>query len=211
MSFTPTWELLRSFGSSRFAKLSVFVPVFGYFIIFNDAFVALLGSSMEWACVAFKSTACGDGGLSKLDNEFMLRKVVNIYIALSAIGLSTVIFQALCPHEIKKFWHVENYVSENTKVFHHEFNRRIRTILDEKVPRDTSRIQDTFNDYKQHDRPKASEMYDRDILALWFSFQNTRFEIARWTCFILFGVGVALLTYPTVAAFIKVCAILLVR
>lgn len=211
MSFTPTWELLRSFGSSRFAKLSVLVPVFGYFIIFNDAFVALLGSSMDWACLAFQSTACGDDGLSKLDDDFMLRKVVNIYIALSAIGLSTVIFQGLCPHEIKKFWHTENYVSENTKVFHHEFNRRIRAILDKKATEDASRIQDTFDQYKKHDRPKASEMYDRDILALWFSFQNTRFKIARWMCFILFGVGVALLTYPTVAVFIKVCAILVAR
>lgn len=211
MSFTPTWELLRSVCNSKFAKLSVFVPVFGYFIIFNDAFVALLASSMEWACVAFQSTACGDGGLSKLGDEFMLRKVVNIYIALSAIGLSTLIFQGLCPHEIKKFWHVESYVFENTQVFHHEFNHRIRTILDKKAPKDTKRIQNSFNKYKVHDRPKASEMYDRDILALWFHFQNTRFEIARWVCFILFGAGVTLLTYPTVAVFIKVCAIVVAR
>lgn len=208
MSFTPTWELLRSFGSSRFAKLSVFVPVFGYFIIFNDAIVALLGSSMEWACVAFQSVACGDGGFAKLDNDFMLRKVVNIYIALSAIGLSTVIYQGLCPHEVKKFWYVEDYVAENTRVFHHEFNRRIRTVLDKSWPKDTLRIQETFDQHKQHDRPKASEMYDRDILALWFSFQNTRFEAARWACFALFVLGVALLTYPTVTVFLKVCAII---
>jgi len=211
MAFTPTWELLRSFGSSRFAKLSVFVPVFGYFIIFNDVFIALVGSSMEWACVAFQSAACGNGGFAKLDDDFMLRKVVNIYIALSAIGLSTIIFQGLCPHEIKKFWHVEDYVSEHTKVFHHEFNRRIRTVLDKKLPDDTTRIQKTFDNYKKHDRPKASEMYDRDILSLWFSFHNTRFEAARWMCLVLFAVGVTLLTYPTVAVFIKVCAILLAR
>ena len=93
-------------------------------------------------------------------------------------------------------------------MFHHEFNRRIRNILDKNAPEDTARIQETFSRYKEHDRPKASEMYDRDILALWFSFQNHRFEFARWTCFILFGVGVALLTYPTVAVFVKVCAIL---
>ncbi|MBO9453030.1 hypothetical protein J7426_22400 [Tropicibacter sp. R16_0] len=211
MSFTPTWELLRSFGSSRFAKLSVFVPVFGYFIIFNDAFVALVGSSMEWACAAFQSVACGDDGFAKLDDDFMLRKVVNIYIALSAIGLSTLIFQGLCPHEVKKFWHVEDYVAENTKVFHHEFNRRIRGVLDKSSPGETLRIQKTFDRYKEHDRPKASEMYDRDVLALWFSYQNTRFEAARWTCFVLFSVGVALLTYPTVTVFLKVCAIILTR
>lgn len=209
MSFTPTWELLRSFGTSKFAKLSIFVPVFGYFIIFNDAFVSLISSSMEWACIAFHGAACGEGGLAGLDDDFMLRKVVNIYIALSAIGLSTMIFQGLCPHEIKKFWHVENYVSENTKVFHHEFNRRIRTILDKTMPEDTSRIQETFNQYKQHDRPKASEMYDRDILSLWFTFQNIRFEAARWVCFVLFGVGVLLLSCPTIAVFLKVCAIVL--
>ena len=211
MSFTPTWELLRSFGSSRFAKLSILVPVFGYFIIFNDAFVSLIGSSMEWACTAFQSVACNEGGLAKFDDDFMLRKVVNIYIALSAIGLSTVIFQGFCPHEVKKFWHVEDYVSENTKIFHHEFNRRIRSILDKSLPKDTTRIQETFNHYKEHDRPKAGEMYDRDILSLWFTFQNTRFEAARWTCFVLFGVGVALLTYPTVAVFLKVCAVMLTR
>lgn len=208
MYFSPTWELLRSFGSSRFAKLSAFVPVFGYFIIFNDAFVALVGSSMEWACVAFRSAACGDGSFARLDDDFMLRKVVNIYIALSAIGVSTITFHGFCPHEIKKFWHVEDYVSENTKVFHHEFNRRIRTVLDKELPKDTSRIQDTFNHYKEHDRPKASEMYDRDILALWFSFQNTRFEVVRWTCFVFFAVGVILLACPSVAVFVKVCRIM---
>lgn len=211
MPFTPTWERLHSFGSSRFAKLTVFVPIFGYFIIFNDAFVALIGSSMEWACVAFQSVACRDGSFAKLDEDFMLRKVVNIYIALSAIGLSTAIFQGLCPHEVKKFWHVEDYVAANTKVFHHEFNFRIRTVLDKRLPDDSSRIQKNFDRYKEYDRPKASEMYDRDILALWFSFQNTRFGVARWTCFVLFTVGVALLTYPTLTVFIRVCAIVLTR
>lgn len=211
MLFTPKWELLRSLGNSKFAKLSVFVPVFGYFIVFNDAFVALVGSSMKWACVAFQSTACGDGGLANLDDDFMLRKVVNIYIALSAIGLSTVVFQLLCPHEVKKFWHIEDYVAENTKIFHHEFNRRIRATLDKHRPKDTSRIQQTFDHYKIDDRPKASEMYDRDMLSLWFSFQNTRFAAARWICFILFTVGMALLTYPTIAVFYKVCAIIITR
>jgi hypothetical protein len=209
MKFSPTWELLRSFGSSRFAKLSIFVPVFGYFIIFNDVLVSLTGSSMEWACAAFQSAACGEDGLAMLGNDFMLRKLVNIYIAMSAIGLSTVIFQALCPHEVRKFWHVEDYVSANTKVFHHEFNRRIRTVLDKNVASDTSRIQNTFDFYKGQDRPKSSEMYDRDILSLWFTYQNMRFKVARWTCFVLFSVGVLLLSYPTVTVFLKVCDIFL--
>ncbi len=159
--------------------------------------------------MAFGNTACTEGGPAKIDDKFMLRKIVNIYIALSAIGLSTIIFQALCPHEVKKFWHVENYVSETTKVFHPEFNRRIRTMLDMHLPKDTKRIQSAFNEYKKHDRPKASEMYDRDILALWFGFQNTRFEAARWVCFALFCVGAILLTYPTMVVFLKVCAIVL--
>lgn len=211
MTFTPTWELLRSFGSSKFAKLSIFVPVFGYLIIFNDAFFALISSSMEWACVAFQSAACDKGGFAEFDNAFMLRRVINIYIALSAIGLSTIIFQGFCPHEVKKFWHVEDYVSENTKVFHHEFNRRIRAILDKRLLEDASRIQNTFDHYKIYDRPKASEMYDRDILALWFTFQNTRSGFARWICFVLFMIGAMLLTYPTVIVFLKVCAIAVAR
>ncbi len=209
MAFNPTWELLRSVGNSKFARLSVFVPVFGYFIIFNDAFVSMMGSSMEWACLAFRSEACAVGGMANLDNDFMLRKVINIYIALSAIALSTLIFQAFCPHEIKKFWHVENYVFENTKIFHHEFNRRIRTVLETVLANEVQRIQKTFNHYKEHDRPKASEMYDRDILSLWFGFQNERFQIARWTCFLLFCLGAALLIYPTIVVFVKVCSIIL--
>jgi hypothetical protein len=209
MSFTPTWELLRSFGNSKFAKLSILVPIFGYFIIFNDIFISSISSSMEWACFAFESAACTNGNIADLDAEFTLRKVVNIYIALSAIGLSTIVFQVLCPHEVKKFWHSENYVAETTKVFHHEFNRRIRLVLDKNVPKDTSRIQGTFDHYKKHDRPKASEMYDRDILSLWFGFQNTRFAAARWICFVLFVIGVVLLTYPTIVVFMKVCSIML--
>ncbi len=210
MVFDPTWEILRSFGNSKFAKMSVLVPIFGYMIIFNDAFVSAIGSSMEWACRAFNSNACVAGGVASLDDEFMLRKVINLYMALSAIGVSTVIFQILCPHEVKKFWHVEDYVSENTKIFHHEFNRKVRDILDKELPAETSRIQGTFDHYKEHDRPKASEMYDRDILSLWFEFQNKRFPLARWVCFSLFVLGVALLAYPTMIVFIKVFSILVV-
>ncbi|KZM40407.1 hypothetical protein OA90_27580 [Labrenzia sp. OB1] len=190
--------------------MTIFVPIFGYFIIFNDAFVSLLSSSMEWACLAFGSSACSDDGIANLDDEFMLRKVINIYVALSAIALSTAVFQALCPHEIKKFWHVENYVAENTKIFHHEFNRRIREVLDTNLPDDVSRIQDRYNRDKLDNRSKASEMYDRDILALWFGFQNERFEISRWLCFLLFCFGVAFLIYPTLVVFVKVCGIILV-
>lgn len=208
MSFDPTWELLRSFGNSKFAKLSMLVPVFGYLIIFNDVFVSMIGSSMEWACAAFRSAECVAGGSAHLEGDFMLRRVVNIYLALTAIGFSTLIFQILCPHEVKKFRHVENYVSENTKIFHHEFNRRIRNVLDKKSPQDTKRIQDTFDRYKEFDRPKASEMYDRDILSLWFENQNLRFVVGRWVCFILFCVGTALLAYPTLVVFFKVLSIL---
>lgn len=211
MTFIPKWEHLRSFSNSSFAKLSILVPVFGYFIIFNDAFITLVGSSVEWACVSSQSAGCSNSGFARIDGDFMLRKMLSIYIALSAIGLSTAIFQGLCPHEIKKFSHSEDYVAWNTKIFHHEFNRRIRSVLDRELRKDTLRIQETFDHYKIHDRPKASEMYDRDILALWFSYQNTRFKAARWICFILAVIGMTLLAYPTVAVFIKICGILLAQ
>ena len=138
----------------------------------------------------------------------MLRRVINIYIALSAISLSTILFQLFCPHEIKKFWHVESYVAENTKIFHHEFNRRIRGPLEAAKPEKVARIEARLQDNKQHDRAKASKMYDRDILSLWFQYQNQRHSIARWACFMLFSVGTILLAYPTVKVFIKVISII---
>lgn len=207
MGFNPTWDLLRTFGNSRFAKLTIFVPLFSYLIIFNNAFAEFVASSMEWVCVSFNDSKCLSENFENIDNEYMLRRVINIYIALSSIALSTLFFQLFCPHEIKKYLHSEIYVAENMKIFHHEFNRNIRNILDGATPEDMKRIQGTFDKYKEHDRPKASEMYDRDILSSWFSYQNNKFFFARWVCFILFFVGILLLAYPTIITFFKVISI----
>ena len=204
MKFDPTWEVLRSFGNSKVSKLTILIPIFGYLIIFNDSFVFLISSSLNWVCAYFQDGTCNASENVAFSRDFMLQKVVDIYLALSVIAFSTILFQLFCPYEIKRFWHVETYVAENTRIFHHEFNRRLRNILDIERQGEIDRIQSTFDRYKEHDRSKASEMYDRDILSLWFDFQNSRFPTIRWICFVMFAFGVALIMYPTFVVFGKI-------
>ena len=69
MSFRPTWETLRAFGNSKFARVSIFVPLFGYFVLFNEAFDFLIVASMDWVCEAFNGHVCENGDAGHIDNE----------------------------------------------------------------------------------------------------------------------------------------------
>ncbi|MGJ8629043.1 MAG: hypothetical protein ACSHXB_18940 [Sulfitobacter sp.] len=187
--------------------MTIIIPIFGYLIIFNDTFAELLASSMNWVCSAFRGGSCAETEFGEIDRDFLLRRVVNIYFALTSIAASTLFYQLFCPHEIKKFGDVESYVATNTKVYHHEFNRRLWSVLKSAIPETLKRVQERFDKDKEFDRSKASEMFDRDMLYLWFEYQNHRFLIVRWSCFFLFALGSVLLAFPTITVFLKVLAI----
>ncbi|UWQ82079.1 hypothetical protein [Leisingera caerulea] len=207
LSFQPSWELLRGFGDTRFAKLSILVPVFGYLVLFNSAIAEAIVPSMHWACEAFTGSKCQPGSAGGVSDDFLLRRVVNIYVALSFFAVAALIFQALCPHEVKKFWHVESYVAEYTKVIHPEFIRNVYRVLKEEEPDKVKRILSRFYERRGENAARANEMYDRDMLALWFNRQNGRFSAARWLCFSLNLIGSVLLAYPTVLVFAEVISI----
>ena len=89
---TPTWYQLRSIGRSPIARMTILMPVIGYFILFGD-FTSDLFSIV------------GDRlGLNQEEAvDFSVSSVYWIYFGLLLFSFSTILYNIFCPDLIKDF------------------------------------------------------------------------------------------------------------
>lgn len=83
----PGWIALRKIGNSSLAKATIFMPIVGYFVIFNDELVKYLQILESLAGKA----ASDDHGLTRL---------LSVYIGLFFVGVASIVFLFFCPPEL---------------------------------------------------------------------------------------------------------------
>jgi hypothetical protein len=93
-----TWSNLRSFGNSRAVQLSAMFPFIGYWILFND-----------YLSQYFKLGALDAPASAWLD-VLWNTKLYFLYFGLLSLGLGSFIYQARCPHIVKKHGDWTDYV-----------------------------------------------------------------------------------------------------
>src|SRR5215210_278815 len=94
----PAWSTLRTLGNSWVVKVTVLIPLIGYFIVFNEKILHYV----------------------KLANEFtrfeppevtLPPRLLQVYFALCFISVGAAIYNLMCPATIKRYDTPTTYVA----------------------------------------------------------------------------------------------------
>ncbi len=104
----PTWSTLRNLGQSRLLAYTALVPFLGFVLLFNEQLVDLLSLSPTVAAQLSGSMPDTSAGIAK---EITLHRLYLAYFGLSFLGLSSFLYNLLCPIEIKTFSSASEFVN----------------------------------------------------------------------------------------------------
>ena len=192
------WTGLRSIGNSKFSKLAMFVPVFGYFILFNDSIVQYFQLSFD-ICL-------------KDDCELSWRVFV-IYFGLCFFALGAAIFSIRCPDIVKRYATSRGFF-ETSKVFYaHHHN--LRWLLDDIEEMHGVAYDDRLNllGLTNENAGLGAEHIHMlsGPMAAYYNLRNKRRTYSRWACLASYGFGAGLLAIPTLATFFEVAVVAIQR
>ena len=100
------WSSLKSAVNSKFARLTVIVPIAGWVLIYNDNLVLLLEELFE----------------QDFSAEFSWRLYV-FYVGLFLISVSSILYSVFCPKEINNHSTVVDYTKHYRLVLTESFER----------------------------------------------------------------------------------------
>lgn len=201
----PEWSSLRGLGNSGPAKLTILIPVIGYFIIFNENIINNVELTPALAPAGQLSP------LSIIERLYALR-IYFIYLGLSFVGVASILYQTRCPKIIKKYDDDEDFVA-NTKSnttsrdalkYLKEIKASIDTVEGFNVELASSVL------FPPGGVPHESEMLKDTIKTFYFILDriNTFSRAGAW---VFYTIGFTLLSVPSVVVFIKVCQRLIIR
>jgi hypothetical protein len=90
----PLWSNLRAVGNNPATKMTVFIPLIGYMIIFNANILPYLRLASEI-----------------FGNPPHFWRLYFIYFGLCSLALGSIIYQFWCPPDIKRFASALDYVT----------------------------------------------------------------------------------------------------
>src|SRR6478672_12164520 len=96
----PTWSSLRRIGQSRWVSLTIFVPVLGFLILFNQAVVHALAIAPE---VLAKIFGVETSMPQSIATGLTLNRLYFLYYGLSLIGFASGIYFLRCPNLLKQY------------------------------------------------------------------------------------------------------------
>jgi len=88
MAIIPTWSTLRIIGRSPLASATVFIPIVGYFVIFNEEI-----SKYLQLLPIFSNPGVDNPNLTRL---------ISLYLGLFSLGIASIIFYLFCPQEVSQ-------------------------------------------------------------------------------------------------------------
>lgn len=94
-SFQARWTSIRLLGESRLVKATVFIPVFGYIILFGEKY-------KDYLKVVFE--------------DYSSWKMIFLYFGFTSIAFSTILFAWFCPRVVKLYKSEEDYIDKRFKI-----------------------------------------------------------------------------------------------
>jgi len=199
----PSWGVLRSIGNSRAAKLTILIPLVGYFILLNDTVIKNLELSEQIFGVPTGAT---------------LTKLLLIYCGLVCVAVASAIFAIWCPLEVKRYASAEEYIA-GEETF--QSQRTIGVVQNRlMIGDDIARAENAAYIERHEARPTPQTLEElrrraRDLvrvqLNLYYEMLDRSRWTARWAAALFYLSGLTLLVIPSAMVFWKVMSVLLHR
>jgi hypothetical protein len=198
------WSNLRAIGNSSAVKMTIFIPLIGYMVIFNEKILSYIQLSEH---------IFGKEGLNGASANVTWR-LIWIYFGLSFLAAGSVIYQFFCPNEVKRFATSIDYVAaarSNIGEFSLEQieNRLVREL--ESLP-EVAAVHGFSEGRNAEWGEKAAR--ERELAKGECTVLDTNFRklnesrlAARISVFILYLVGLLFLSVPAIEVFSKVAKV----
>jgi len=182
------WVDLRSVSNSSAAKATIFVPLIGYLLIFNDNIVRYL----ELAQVLNGSS--GHGGVSS--------RLLWIYFGLCFVSFGAVLYGLSCPPEVKKYGSANAYVAGDRN----SISSAVLAGIEQRLKNSDfgQRYLLLEENKKSEGGLLESEDHKNTLLHMYFDYMNTRHRRVRIAVTWAYFVGFSCLAVPSLEVFIRI-------
>jgi hypothetical protein len=192
----PRWSQLRAIGNSGPAKLTILIPLVGYYIIFNAQLARYLDLISEIAGSTTHPTSVPP-------------RLLLIYFGLCAFAVGAVLYSLFCPVEVKQYGSSAAYVGGDGP----HIKSYILDSIEEKLDK---------SGYKyEYKREKERHMFSEEIrgheakvditngvLHLYFEFRDNSYLLIRFITFAFYVIGFLSLIIPSLGVFVRVVRLL---
>jgi hypothetical protein len=195
------WTLFRTVSNSYAVKLTIFIPLIGYWIIFNDKLLEIITLSKK----IIDPNVVPDSNISI--------NLLCLYFGLCFIAIASFLYQVLCPRIIKKYGTPIEYIAgDRDHIGRAEFDEVQRVLEDSSNPLIVSRYKSVDIRYLQNEErilPAEWPEAKSDILTIHFDMLNMQHPIWRKIVAGIYIVGFSVLSIPSLSVFGKVSFLLL--
>ena len=192
------WTGIRSLGNSAFARLSIYVPIVGYFLIFNDNIISYLRLHSEFC----QNNGCEAGW-----------RIYFIYFGLTSSAVASVIYAIFCPNVIKMYATSREFFNSNKEFYCHPDS--LSWLLDDirLQSGEKYRLSTHFDSLIQSDSTVGPGQVNvlSGPMSAFFNLSNYDRKKWRISSLTFYVVGLILLMIPSVFTFLQVVVIALGR
>jgi hypothetical protein len=186
-NWPPYWLQVRSVSNSTAARLTILIPIVGYWIIFNEAVATKLifdtNATVSWRLFA-------------------------TYFGLCFIAAASGIYQALCPREVKQYSSPTEYIAAVSPHMSDIEEKRVRVRLDAHAKAEVERGYRQvipFPTIKNDDDARREAMRDRsNVLQAHFDQCNRSYSRWRGVVGACYLAGAFVMFWPTADIFLRV-------
>lgn len=109
---TFNWELVRGFGQSRLATISIAMPFIGYALLYHAEIESIIGGLGGYLDAQIGDTeVVGQEGARSGGFEIELfTRLSLIYLGTVLIGVGTIVYRLIAPKTVKEFRSVSHFV-----------------------------------------------------------------------------------------------------
>jgi hypothetical protein len=196
LNFVPRWSQLRAIGNSGPAKLTILIPLVGYFVIFNAQLVHYLDLIAELS--GFTSHP-----LSVSPRLFW------IYFGLCAIAVGAALYSMLCPGQVKYYGSAAAYIGGDGPHIKDWAFEAIETELRNSLYKDEyKKLRDRFDPPGGVVGQSAKDQANNGILHIYFRYLDSSYPVMRFIASMFYVVGFVCLMIPSIGVFVRVASIL---
>jgi hypothetical protein len=215
MNIKLSWSILRNVGASRLVRSTMFIPLLGYMIVFNDSLLPYLKLTPD-VLPSSSHTGSAAGNVSDALNRLRF-----IYLGLCSLAAGSFLYHWLCPIEIanshskNEFVELERELS--TPVSVETMRKKLSKLdvgiiqihdMDEVLRTDTSEFiggllgantKLAWLEWSNRNRSMITS-----LLTMQYDVANESLSFGRYFVSALFALGFALLLKPSVSIFLEI-------
>ena len=204
---TPAWENIRKIGRSKIMTLTIFIPIIGYMIIFNEQLIHLFELSEN----LFSSITVTNSTDKDVVSEDSKTRLFYFYFGFTFLGLGSLLFQVFCPNLIKEHGSDREFIKEELSLMTTKRAKSILDFLHNKVPEKNDELVKLQNDigfpnsvFSNDNMDKRYKSATINLMLMQWQYENWSSKNARRFINFFYCIGFLVLAIPSIEMFYKV-------